>query len=250
MVMNFRSLSCFFLILVSMILISCERESSPSRDGWLTAGSTIGMLVNVHDTVLVGSYHMPLSYFLDVDRNGSNDFEIISNVWGSPGMGQHPEADLVSLDPDWCFSVFNYPDTLFYHYQADTFEFSRTEIYFRNFYSCYRLGANDSVLRVQQSQFLNLYERNQHISGNGEWAPGKIDLTMSNGYGSNVIVDNNDTLKLSETITFADCHVLPNDRILWIGICKKEHNEKRLGWIRLSMTDNFKISVLESAIQE
>jgi hypothetical protein len=244
--------SCFRLLLfflLSSLVYSCEKEGHDRKD-LITIGNYEGLKVVFHDTVLVGGYHNLQQYFLDVDGDGNNDFVLTSNIWGSPGMGQHPEADIASLDKQFFFNMIDFRDTSFLHTQIDTFYGNQVEIYIRKYNTCNRMGLNDSILSSRDNHFIRVLERNQTISANDHWLSDTLDLNHHWISWYNILSSTPDTIVIEDNVYLNECHSFPNDKIAWIGISKQEAAGMRLGWIKMAISENYKITILETAIQE
>ncbi len=247
---NISLIRLFLFLLIAGVIYSCEKENKPGKDNVITIGNYSGLKVIHHDTILVGGYNNKRDYFLDVDGDGNNDFVLSSNIWGSPGMGQHPEADIASLGQQFFFNMIEYQDTTFLHTQNDTFYSNQVEIYLRKYYTCSRMDIKDSILTIRDNHFVRVLDRNQTISANDLWLTDTLDLNHSWIYYHNVISSTQDTI-VYEAITYLnECHSFPNDIIAWIGIGKKDPEKIRLGWIKIAISEDYKITILETTIQE
>lgn len=216
------SIRLFLFLLIAVAMYSCEKDNQPGNDNVLTIGNYIGFIVSNLDTDLVGGYHNKKDYFLDIDRDGNNDFVLGSNIRGSPGLGQHPEADIGSLDNLLFFNMIEFQDTSFLHTQNDKINFNQLEIYLWKYYNCCRMDPNDSILSISNDHFVWVPERNQTISANDLWLSDTLDLNNSCTEYNNILSSTQDTIVFEEINYFNESHSLPNDKIAWIGICEKD----------------------------
>ncbi|MHC1776037.1 MAG: hypothetical protein AB9834_11560 [Lentimicrobium sp.] len=166
-------------------------------------------------------------------------------------MGQHPEADIASLGTQFYFNMIEFQDTSFLHTQNDTFYGNQVEIYLRKYNTCSRMDLNDSILSISDNHFVKVLERNQTVSANDLWMSDTLDLNHHWFSYYNILGSSSpDTLKIEEITYFYDCHSFPNDKIAWIGIGKKDTDGIRLGWIKIGISENYKITIFETAIQD
>jgi hypothetical protein len=63
---------------------------------------------------------------------------------------------------------------------------------------------------------------------------------------------NNDTVWLHFNTSYKDCYFLPVNHVVFIGVKRTEGERVRLGWIKLSIIQNYSKSlyISESAIQK
>ena len=246
-----NKISCFcFSILLIIMAGSCEKESKSNPDDLVEIGNYTGLRIDYHDVILVGGYHDRQEYEIDIDRDGVNDFQIMSNIWGSPGMGQYPEADIACLNRDSYFNVNHYSDTSFLHISIDTHHYESVEIYIRNTFTCERIDAADSILKVKESHYLNVFKKEDIISISDPWISDTLGLDYSWSSYYDIYDSSPDTIIYQVNTFDYNCHPFPGDEIRYIGIKKVSSELTRLGWIKLSISDNYKVSILETALQE
>ena len=96
----------FFPVLFLLIInVSCDKEcpvekNEPNIDidsvnlgDTITFGIKNNMNVSLFDTLVEGEYKNMMRFDLDIDDDGRNDIRFTSEVWGSPGLGQHPSIN-------------------------------------------------------------------------------------------------------------------------------------------------------------
>ena len=107
------------LLALLFTVLACEKDSTKtnSRDEIL-AGNYGKMLVNRMDTMLIGGYNQQAIFNLDLDGDGTPDFRLTSEYWGSPGMEQHPRAQILSLSTNSLINGNLINDTIFYNYSS------------------------------------------------------------------------------------------------------------------------------------
>jgi hypothetical protein len=242
----------FFIILLMLAFTSsCEKNNSAGNKDMIFIGDFEGLKIEYHDTIVIGGYNMKQYYFIDVENDGINDFAITSTIWGSPGLGQHPGAEILCLDPGSLINVTPYNDTTFLHIRSDIYNWDKVEIYIRKITTCERVEEDDSILSISAAHYLNVYDRNDMVSINDSWISDTFGLNRDwFSYPYTLIYDSPDTSIYEDYVFEFDCHSIPGDRIAYLGIMQENSEKKKLGWIKLSITDDYKVSVLETAIQK
>lgn len=239
------------LILSTAVLFAACMKEEPERREEIVIGEYGGMKLQHHDTILSGGYNQKAGYTIDIDLDGQDDLMLISNIWGSPGMGQHPEADIVSLDKSLGIHGIVFQDTTFFYHKIDTFYYSKVEIYIRNRYSCRREHPEDQVNRIRESLQPTVMKRGERLNRTDVFLS---DTTLNLNYGSfgqwRELLSTPDTLIVDEYYAFYDCHTFPDDEICWVGLRKETREGIKLGWLKIILTSHYKISILESALQE
>ncbi|MBK9107584.1 MAG: hypothetical protein IPM92_04170 [Saprospiraceae bacterium] len=197
-----------------------------------------------------GAYHSPVSFALDIDKNGISDFQFTSNIWGSPAIGQHPEADISCLNNLAFIYVATISDTAFLFTKSDTNYQGKVNIILKNTYSCKRISPTDSIRSIINSKHIKVLARFDEIRNSGPWLSGKLDLNNENYTPPAQNVYNSLDTSVYKVVSYNyDCHSFPDDRIAYIGIKLIDNGAAKLGWIKLSITDKYIISILETAIQ-
>lgn len=233
-----------------MAVISCG-DGSLADPLKIQIGQTRSMLVKPYAITLKGAYHSPVSYSLDIDNNGVVDIQFTSNIWGSPGIGQHPEADISSLNNLTFIYAKIISDTAFLFIKNDTNYFGKVNIILNKTYSCQRISSTDSILSNRDSKYINVLRSFDYIRTSGPWLSGKVNLN-NDDYAPPVerVFNSIDTCIFKQDTYNYDCHSFPNDQIAYIGIKLIDEAEVKLAWIKLSIKDKYIISVLETAIQK
>jgi len=240
------------LVIISLILLvySCEKEN-PAKAPEIKAGDYKNMIINYFDTTLAGGYHCPKTLNIDLDNDGVDDFQLESEIWGSPGMGHIPVSAIKCLhNSAKLLGDFTY-DTLFVNRDTLIQEgaYSGTwEKYLINNYTCNRIEQNDSILLITPVFELTILERDQPIRKSETYV--SDTLTLISGPRGNwpVFVGvSGDTTIYEYNVSYNDCRVFPLEQIVFLGV---ELNNDRLGWIKLTIFDYYKVMLLESGIQK
>lgn len=242
----------FLLIVTCFLLITCKKEvSEPSNDINLVVGKNAGLLINTIDTVLIGGYHNPVSLDLDVNNDNIPDFRLTSEIWGSPGLGQHPKSEILCLNSNSSVFGFISIDTNYLHRDTVVSKTgSAVNIYIYNNYSCRRIASKDTVIGVQPLQFKILSIKRGDVLCKEDIFKSDTSILIYDWYGYPYSTENhNDTTIYTYTTFDYTCNSFPSDMISYIGIKIKEASLEKLGWIKISISDKYKITILETAIQ-
>lgn len=237
------------IIFLGILILSCE-ENNNSRNDEIKVGNYDNMIINYYDTTLIGVYGSNKTFNLDLDNNGVDDIQFESEIWGSAGLGHNPRSLIKCLNNNAKLNGYYTIDTLFLH--IDTTEtYKMDSVYYKYlniFYSCHRICVGDSIYWIH-SEF-----KNKPLDKNDI-------LSITDFYNSDtlILIDDEyailqggvgcigDTLIYQQNIYYNDCNTFPLDKIKYIGLLL---DNERLGWIKISIFDKFKILILESCVQK
>jgi len=240
---------CLLCMMSGLFLLSCG-DKEYIRKSEAVMGDYTDMDINNYDTILIGEYYSPHYFNLDLDNDSVEDIQFESEVWGSPGMGQHPRSVIKCLTAD--VKLFGYftSDTSFLNrhtevYQAIGNSYERYE-YFS--FTCHRIDVLDSILSISPEFKISPLSRNDILKKDDTFnADTLILIDDSFSYMPTLIGVEGDTTIYEYHTHLNDCNTFPLDKIRYIGI--KMENEK-LGWIMISISDKYKILILESGLQK
>ncbi len=188
-----------------------------------------------------------------MDGNGIDDISFMSNIWGSPGVGMHPVSGIACLNSECSLFGFYSNDTTFIndttsYYQYDTI----IQVYHRIIESCHPVSDNDTieVINYEVYKIIELPENGQIIK-TGNFKSDTLTL-IDDSFSYPPISSGEGT----DTVTYLiytynnNCSMFSSDVIKYIGIKMTVNGTEKLGWIKLSITDKYKIAVYESALQD
>lgn len=249
-----KSTRYLFMIII-LCLVTCKKKDTevivlPSDN--IIIGSGTHFFITVFDTVLMGSYHV-LKY-LEIDVNGDNiaDFKFTSEIWGSPGMGQNPRTTLSCLNSNCMITGFKITDTTFLNKVTDTFiGTNKVDIYEYFNYTCKRISAGDSVVNILPEQFkIVSKQKGEYLSKTDLFNSGTVNLTDDAFSSGSHTIFHGDTTIFQIYSDNHDCYTFPSNEICYIGFKMKNNDAEKLGWIRISISGKYIISIIESAIQK
>lgn len=237
-----------------LFLVTCTKDkgTTSSTDNFVV-GITTDLLTKQYDTVLTGDYHKRVYLDLDLNDDKYPDFRLTSEVWGSPGLGEHPRSTIIPLNPACELLGFLKNDTSYLHRSTTTTigANNTVSIYNAAVYSCRQIAANDSITNVQLDQFKLIPKKKGDQLVKSDFFKSDTCTLMDDRYNYPTLSStSNDTTVYNATSFDFTCNSYPGDVISYIGIKIKGAQSEKLGWLKLSISDQYKISILESAIQK
>lgn len=212
------------------------------------------LIITQYDTVIIGGYNEEL--FIDLDLNDDNiyDFRLSSQIWGSPGMGYHPSASIICLNTTSLIKGYITNDTIYYRIYSDTtfLEYGiPLEIRNTSVYSCEKSNPDDSIVEIKYDKFYMSYlSKGDSILASDIYDTDTYNLS-DDGYREWP------TTIVKEDITYTNfvqyyeaCRHMPNDDILYIGILLNVKDNDKLGWLKICLSDDYKVLLLETAIEK
>lgn len=245
--------SSLILILLGNTLNSCnlfENNESDRRD-WLIIGNRSDISYKVYESLQVVT-RSANSLFVDVDDDGKNDFEFYTASTISAGLGYESNMELKCLNDLFYVSCNELYDSLYM--KTDT-----------------SFVKQDDLVGVYISKIITCSKNNEKYKPYGEetrFYPMRYDIADTLFYSDYFI---SDTFKLrfnppsypismygvrkNDTITYNTstrdyCILFPDNTESFIGFKKKADNTEYLGWLKISIADDYKLTILESAIQK
>ena len=247
----FKSLT--ILVVFALLLSGCE-------SGWLDQtnkkevvfGDLSNMDVIYADTVLLGEYNHGREYSFDLDQDGQDDFALTSLIWGSPGMGMIPTSGIACKHENATLLGYYHDDTIFQHFDRRVYLVNDlVEIYETITTSCFRRDPADSIKNIEQAVFkLSDFGRDDTFDADDTFL--STDLTLatywSRGWRETEYLSA-DTVLYKQWQDYNDCFSFPQNEIRYIGI-RLDGERTRLGWIKVSVSEYFRVFILEGAIQK
>ena len=243
--MNYIS-KLLLLFLFSAIIIvfnSCIKEEPEKL--YIITGDSSGMLITNYDQTLV--FTSP-EYSIDINNDGIDDIAFEKELTGSANLGHdlivffkplHENAELLGYNTiDTLVVSF---DTVFTdHEEGVTATITCT-------YQCSLCCETyDSIRSLEPTFVLSYLQKGVTISNSNEFSNEKIllkDFSYSFSYYDGV---QNDTSYFYRIVSINDCHNYPPNNIIYICV---RLNKCKLGWIKVIISEDLTINLLETAIQ-
>jgi hypothetical protein len=243
------------LILVFTIAIfnSCKffDDIENVRQDWIVVGNSSGLNHKVYEALQVGT-RSANSLFVDVDSDGKNDFEFFTQSTISAGLGYESDMEMKCLNDSFYVSCNELYDSLYL--QIDTsivYKDNLVEVYIWNTFSCSKINENykpyGKETRFYPMRYVvadTLFGRDYFISKTFKlrFDPPSYPISMSG-------VRKNDTITYKSS-SLKYCYLLPDNTESFIGFKKIEGNIEYLGWLKISIINDYQLTILESAIQK
>lgn len=235
-----------FLIVAGVVFNSCTTKNPD-----IFAGEHEFMNIANLDTVIGSRVYdlMTENYFMDVNGDGVNDFKLVSEqgYWHGP---THAESRIVCLHDSILLQVYAYNDTVYFRKTYSSYQVDGLTIYTetRN-YTCEYLNASDSVHLVSSKFQANVLAQGDRLEDTELWESTTLRLTRRDySYPSFNSIETPDTTYQFHTIYVTDCHDIVQNQTVYIIFKLVEDKGERLGWLKLSVSDDHLIQLMEVAL--
>lgn len=251
--------------IVIMGVISCKKDDDkpipddptpddPILKDEIVFGDYKNMNVYYYDTILIGGYHDMRNLDIDINKDGISDIRFVSEVWGSPAVGQIPRSEILCLHENIELHGYFKNDTSFLNRSTRIVSGpnNTVEIYEYYNYTCHRIDESDSILAIYEDRFkIQPKDKNEKLSLTDIFKSDSITLT-NGGYGYPYWGEEHgqDTILYTITSFYNNCNSFPQDEIKYIGLKTTIEDSEKLGWVKLSIMNKCKILILETAFQE
>jgi len=242
-----------FIIIAGLIFltISCKKENKPSHGdaSSITMGDYTNMLVKQYDTMIVRDLFFK-SFTIDLNDDHIDDIRLASFNLNGPMMGCYPDngTSITCLNQNTSLASTLITDTVFFNFDTTYSSNGSTLIIFiGSRQSCFRIKPGDTIISVKDQNKIEPLHLNNKISRTDHFASDSITITHgSTGCMPFPVYQTPDTIIYYSTTDLNHCFTLPDENVFYIGIKCQE----KLGWIKLLIFDEYKIMLLESAVQK
>ena len=247
--------SLIMKLLLSYLLLfsySCKKEveNNPSNNSSsIIAGDPSGMNIKTYDTLIIRDLYIK-TFEIDVDNDQINDYRFVSYNLTGPFMGISAQngTSLVSIQNSAQILSFSETDTLFSNLIKDTLNYgSEIDIYLKYEESCLRIKANDSIKKIWDQNKVLIRKNGEKISKGERFVFDSVNITRTS-YSSvpQPFYYNQDTTIYQQFVYLDQCNTIQNNETLFFGIKIGE----KLGWIKFMIMDDYKLFLMESALQK
>lgn len=238
------------IILTASFVVSCSKEdNSIPEDKGIIIGNYEGMLVDDTVKVIDAGYNDGDMIYIDFDRNDTADLRLVVACWGSPGLGIHYMSEVEPLSPNTSlFGIFTM-DTVFLdrdigHYSDGYNNYQVTTEY----YSCMRKSPADIVSSYGTDFHVVNLNFNENLKLTDTFSPDTVSFIYHSQSPQYTSVQN-DTVFIHQSFYESDCYTVPYGEEIYLGVKFRDCNE-RLGWIKIILQSETKMTLLEYAIQK
>jgi hypothetical protein len=247
--MKIKLLLIYLILLFSYSCKKGEDEISKNNLSSILAGDRSLMNINTYDTLIVVDVYMK-TFEIDVDNDHIKDLRFVSFNLSGTCLGVTPQygISVACLQNSTEILSFSETDTLFSNLIKDTIQYnSKIYIYFKNEESCSRIKTNDSIKKIWNQNKLIIKKTGQKISRTERFVFDSITITRTPYYVvPQPFYYNQDTTKYQQYVYLDLCNTIQNNETLFLGI----KIGAKLGWIKLMILDDYKLFLIESALQK
>jgi hypothetical protein len=248
-------------ILVLFIILSCRKD--PTVLEVFTAGSVDDVTVTSHDSLVQGQYvngFMNTDYmYLDLDSDGINDLLFTSSEYllDKPFDLERPnfyDVRVQIVNDIFSLAIINGSEQVFEHYSEPVHDYDGTwpRKTTTVTVSCDSLPNSKSISNMPTVNYLI---RHYPISENLFWVNYMNQFVIRGSKFETLYYEGNsgpisgDSLIGFHEIYDRHCQSIPLNTQYYIPFKKNIGTKYKYGWILLDITDNNKIAIFESAIQ-
>ena len=244
--------SLFFALALTAICLMPACTKDPAQNKVVFGNSERMSLKSYEDIPLQQYNYTSWGYTIDLNGDGTDDIQFLSEEIGSPAIGRDIVTTLNCLNENTSLLGDIINQEVFLH--IDTTELFPTDsthwdagIY--HTITCNQIAETDSV--ISSTEKLSLYANNagDAFSQESNFMSTKVilkDRSYTIPSGSETIGDiTYHVMKIIEN----DCDVFPIDETKYIGYQITENNKCRMGWMKVILHYDH-VELLETAIQK
>jgi len=231
------------ILLLILTLVQCKKENT-SEEG---KPFVIGEYNPLRHTRKVFNpakevYTIPHSYDnmkVDVDKDGINDFDLISNHPVSPGGVSYCYAAIEPLNANIEIFYTDITDTIFEcNKSSSSGGDSVVWIVCYNSVTLYECQGHDTILLIEQVSFPQKWEYGNILGADNKWTNEEINLAIANS-SSTYGIENNIIYYWEARTKLSNWNGLPAGYLLFRI---KTGNYYKYGWIKLEVFDDLDFS--------
>ena len=236
------------MIICSLVFISACKKRSPSDT--ITIGTQEAMIVNNYNRLIVRDFFFT-AFEIDVNNDNNPDYRLCNYNLTGPALGCGPAymLSINCLHQNAEILSFLKTDTMYQNITYDTIDNgSIVKIYLKNRRSCSKMGINDSIVEIWDQHKVEAKYYGQEIHSTDYFAIDSITLTRSStGCIPTIISQNQDTILYGQMIWYYnECNSLPENKEIYLGI----KADGKLGWIKITVMEEYNLMLYESAIEK
>ncbi|HCE57701.1 MAG TPA: hypothetical protein DER09_07760 [Prolixibacteraceae bacterium] len=241
------------LILTGTIFKSCNLVDNNESDfpDWFVIGNSKETSHKIYQSLQV-STRSANSLFVDVDDDGKNDFEFYTESTMSAGLGYEAIMELKCLNESFFVSCNELYDSLYLKTDTSFVNADNlVKVYIWRKITCAKIDEKYKPYAKETIYYPMSYLAGDTLFYNDYFVsdtfkllynPPDYPVSMSG-------VRKNDTITYNST-TRDYCFLFRYSPGIFIGFKKKADKTEYLGWLKISILDDYKLTILESAIQE
>jgi hypothetical protein len=241
-------------VLFLFVFSSCKKENKEPliRPDSIIIGDYTDMVRHTYDTVIYYQGNGS-GIDLDIDNDNTGDVRLVSEMWGSVGLGHHPRSQIMCLNKNVSLSGYLTSDTTFFYLDRNIVPWSDSIVHVDEIstFSCHSINVDDTILDIAPDRFKisakRLYDK---INQEDTFKSDSVILIDESYLYPPLIITKQDTVIYKYESFFNDCNIFPQNSVSYIGLRIMNGNGIKYGWVKLSVVDNNKIIIFETAIQQ
>ncbi len=249
----------FLLALGTILLISCEKNSTettkqlPSDE--IIIGQTQGMKITSIDTTFRGGGSAGVvGYHVDVNGDGIGDIKFSSAMPGSMGIGYRPISWVTCVQPDAELFGKIEDDTTFKKREIVVLQDTSIPVTILEhlYFSCSKLDADYKVASIKKDTFkIKASDVGDKFSKADYSLSTELTIAESGSFLRRNGSLYRDTIVVAgDTKFYSHCYSFSGGKTGYVGVKLKRGGVTKLGWVKISVSENYIITVHEAAIQK
>lgn len=247
------------LLIVATLIYGCTKENTqPDIQSWIITGDTssCNACITNHYNLSLICDHLTQSYFkgdsiqIDIDNDGIMDLQFISKDW-SHNFSLGHNANLKCLREDVKIAYFEKIDSIF---QIDHKKLADSAAHaYSGCDSMHVLASlteikNDQIpyiihTSIQDNYYASVISPNDSITENLKWTFSELVLASLHNTSHTDVYNG-----VFEVYYENRCFGNWNNQEGYVGIQITKDNTKHYGWLKIEITEYFKISIISSSI--
>ncbi|MCC6369741.1 MAG: hypothetical protein IT236_01925 [Bacteroidia bacterium] len=250
-----------FCICIVLILNSCRKDtiinSTTTPLSAFKAGDSSVVTVNIINQTLGNGNNKTESVFLDVNKDGQDDFNITFNSYQhAGGTIRDFSGNVVCIHKDALLNVFKHTDSLFLHKSISTYTtsgyFSIDTVYTHD---CSRISSNDKCDSVQKDKTdLVYFKKNDELNTNSNFLSTiqpfnhLADIRQSQLVSTKYNLTNDTAYNTVKKYYYCK-NAAPQSESFYCCYKLLVSGKERLGWIKLNLKWPY-LTVIETAFDD
>ncbi|MCU0431040.1 MAG: hypothetical protein MUF42_13830 [Cytophagaceae bacterium] len=227
-----------------------DTKQVPFTDAKLLVGEEADLTVIRQNRMIHGNNSNHEEYGVDVDQNGSVDFVLKSRYWGENLNIQVPVSEISSAHENAYLQAYTNEMSIYKKTKKVVKNKARVETTISHYYSCSQ-GPDFSLFSVERNTDARLVDAGEFVESQGDWMIARAEpLTFASyEYPEFKLLNTPDSLTIQKVFYELDCRGAKGAKVHYLGIRMTSSGAEKLGWIKIKITGNNQIMLMETALQ-
>jgi hypothetical protein len=244
-----------FILLLFLLAVACQKKKA-SKNPSIEIGNAKYVDINNHNVLVKSSGYQDIDAFaLDIDADGNADILFESYILGSPGMGMHEGFSIEALHSGCHFAgVLGSQERWVKHDTSyiDNPQTGETIVMRSENYACTQLDSEYNLAYIiADVVYTTFFSSGETLNKTDYFSNLVSNLVPAEDHSSVPLEDytSNDSTYMTVTVNYAEACTISNKTSGYLGIKLNTSDGEKLGWVKLSITDGYIISIESSGIQ-